>query len=120
MRIKANTRIDGLNREYWEKVSKSMNYDLYGGQKKVWKTLRAIFIIRQVIEKFIEFNKPAFRCCFVELTQVFHRVKLRDVLSIFHERRIVPKITSLIMFSYRKTRTTYNDFPSNLIRWQRK
>ena len=38
-----------------------------------------IFTIKQITEKFIEFDKPAFMC-FVDLTQAFDRVKLGDVV----------------------------------------
>lgn len=43
----------------------------------------------------MEFNKSAFMC-FVDLTQTFDRVRLRDMLNILHEKRIDPKITTLI------------------------
>ena len=58
-------------------------------------TIDAIFILRQIIEKSIEFNKPAF-LCFVDLTQAFDRVQLKDVLKILQERRVSNNIIQVI------------------------
>lgn len=49
----------------------------------------AIFIIRQITEKAIEFSKVAFMC-FVDLTQAFDRVRLADVLALLQKRNIHP------------------------------
>ena len=48
------------------------------GFRKNRSAIDPIFIIRQINEKTIEFNKPAFMC-FVDLTQAFAMVKLKDV-----------------------------------------
>ena len=55
------------------------------GFRKNRPAIDAIFIIRQITEKAIEFNTPVFMC-FVDLTQAFDRIKLEDV---------VPLLTSL-------------------------
>ncbi|XP_048516470.1 uncharacterized protein LOC125502436 [Dendroctonus ponderosae] len=39
-----------------------------------------VFVLRQIVEKSIEYNKPAF-ICFVDLTRAFDRVQLKDVLQ---------------------------------------
>lgn len=57
--------------------------------------LIAIFIIRQIIEKSIEFDKPAF-FDFVDATQAFDKIKLEDVINIPQDNRIDLKITKLI------------------------
>ena len=51
------------------------------GFRKNRSAIDAIFTIRQIAEKAIEFNKPAFMC-FVDLTQAFDRVKLEDVVPL--------------------------------------
>ena len=55
----------------------------------------AIFTIRQITEKAIEFNKPAFMC-FVDLTQAFDRVKLEDVVSLLLKREVHTRIITII------------------------
>lgn len=55
----------------------------------------AIFIIRQITEKAIEFNKTAFMC-FIDLTQAFDRVQLTDVITLLHKRNIHPNIIRII------------------------
>ena len=55
----------------------------------------AIFTIRQITEKAIEFNKPAFRC-FVDLTQAFDRVKLEDVVPLLQKKEVHPRIITNI------------------------
>ncbi|XP_048516481.1 uncharacterized protein LOC125502440 [Dendroctonus ponderosae] len=39
-----------------------------------------VFVLRQMVEKSIEYNKPAF-ICFVDLTRAFDSVQLKDVLQ---------------------------------------
>ena len=50
------------------------------GFRKNRSTMDAIFIVRQIVEKAIEFNKPAY-LCFVDLTKAFDRVRLQDVTN---------------------------------------
>lgn len=66
------------------------------GFRRNRSTVDAIFILRQIIEKSIEYNKPAF-LCFVDLTQAFDRVKLRDVINILQENNINKKIIQIVM-----------------------
>ena len=65
------------------------------GLRQNRSTIDAIFILRQIIEKSIKFNKPAF-LCFVDLTQAFDRVQLKDVLKILQERRFGNNIIQVI------------------------
>lgn len=44
----------------------------------------AVFVIRQMTEKSIEYNKPAYMCLYVDLEKAFDRVELKDVTSIIH------------------------------------
>lgn len=40
VRNKTNESIRQLKKSYWEKFSKDMEHDLYGGQKRIWNMLR--------------------------------------------------------------------------------
>lgn len=57
------------------------------GFRKNRSTTDAIFIVRQIVEKAIEFNKPAY-LCFVDLTKAFDRVRLQDVIKCLKERAV--------------------------------
>ena len=48
-------------------------------------TTDAIFIVRQIAEKSIEFNHTAY-FCFVDLTNAFDRVKLAEVIECLREK----------------------------------
>lgn len=50
-------------------------------------TLDAIFILQQLIEKSVEFNKPMF-VCFVDLKQAFDRIRLRNVITILRQGKV--------------------------------
>ena len=54
------------------------------GFRKNSSAIDAIFTIRLITEKVIEFNKPAF-ICFVDLTQAFDRVELEDVVPLLQK-----------------------------------
>uniref|UniRef100_A0A1B0GQC6 Uncharacterized protein n=1 Tax=Phlebotomus papatasi TaxID=29031 RepID=A0A1B0GQC6_PHLPP len=58
-------------------------------------TTDAIFIVRQLVEKSIEFDKPLFMC-FVDLTQAFDRVRLEDVLTILQEHNLNVDIINVV------------------------
>lgn len=58
-------------------------------------TIDAIFILRQITEKSIEFNKTAFMC-FIDLKQAFDKVRLRDVLRTLKKRNVDPTIIKII------------------------
>lgn len=49
----------------------------------------AIFILKQIIEKSNEYNTRAF-FCFIDLTEAFDRVQLKDVLNIL-DKKMYPK-----------------------------
>jgi aminoglycoside/choline kinase family phosphotransferase len=57
------------------------------GFRKNRSTTDAIFIMRQVKEKAIEYNKPVY-ACFVDMTKAFDRVRLKDVVEILTEWQI--------------------------------
>lgn len=59
----------------------------------------AIFIIRQVKEKAVEWNKPAF-LSFVDLRKAFDRVQLQDITSILRKRNIASDIINTIRDIY--------------------
>jgi endonuclease/exonuclease/phosphatase family metal-dependent hydrolase len=58
-------------------------------------TTDAIFILRQVREKSLEYNTPAF-LCFVDLTKAFDRVKLKDVIDILIEQNVPSQVIKLV------------------------
>lgn len=58
-------------------------------------TTDALFIMKQLKEKSIEFNKPAY-ICFIDLTKAFDKVRLTDVLQILTKRQSPSQITKLI------------------------
>lgn len=55
----------------------------------------AIFIIRQVKEKSLEFNRPAF-LCFVDLVKAFDKVKITDIVHLLYKRNISLRIIKTI------------------------
>ena len=65
------------------------------GFRKNRSAIDAIFTIRQITERAIEFNKPAFMC-FVDLTQAFDRVKLEDAVQLLQKREVHPRIITII------------------------
>ena len=65
------------------------------GFRKNRSVIDAIFTIRQITEKTIEFNKPTFMC-FVDLTKAFDRVKLKDVVPLLQKREVHPRILTII------------------------
>lgn len=65
------------------------------GFRKNRSTTDAIFILRQITEKAIEFDKPAF-LCFIDLTKAFDRVQLPDVIKLLHKRRLNKKTIAII------------------------
>lgn len=50
-------------------------------------TIDGIFIIKQISEKFLEFNKPAYMC-FVDVTKAFDRVRFKDALGILRTKEL--------------------------------
>lgn len=65
------------------------------GFRKNRSTTDAIFIIRQIAEKAIEYNKTAY-ICFVDLTKAFDRIKLQDVITIMKEKHVPNNIIRII------------------------
>ena len=67
-------------------------------------TTDAIFIVRQIVEKAIEYNVPAFMC-FVDLRKAFDRVRLSDVINILKEKEVPTQLTTTIKYIYTNGRT---------------
>jgi len=65
------------------------------GFRKNRSTTDAIFIVRQIAEKAIEFNHTAY-LCFVDLTKAFDRVRLADVIECLREREVPEQIVRII------------------------
>ena len=65
------------------------------GFRKNRSTTDANFIIRQIIEKSIEFNNPAY-LCFVDLTKAFDRVRLTDVTECLRDREVPEQMVRVI------------------------
>ncbi|CAG9835898.1 unnamed protein product [Diabrotica balteata] len=47
----------------------------------------AVFIIKQITEKALEYNRPAF-ICLIDLKKAFDKVKLKDVIHLLYDREI--------------------------------
>lgn len=69
------------------------------GFRRNRSTIDAIFIVRQMIEKSIEYNKPIFMC-FIDLTQAFDRVRLSDVINIIRTHQVNANISDLLQDIY--------------------
>ncbi|XP_057672917.1 uncharacterized protein LOC130904270 [Diorhabda carinulata] len=65
------------------------------GFRKNRSAIDAIFVIFQIKEKAIEFNKTAYMC-FIDLTQAFDRVRLSNVTILLKRKKIHPKIIKVI------------------------
>lgn len=63
----------------------------------------AVFVIRQITEKSIEYNRPAF-LCFIDLEKAFDRVQLQDVVHILYNRNIPLNIIKLIEHIYTRNK----------------
>lgn len=78
-----------------KEIEKTGISDEQQGFRQNRSTTDAIFIVRQVVEKAIEYNKPAYMC-FVDLKQAFDKVRLKDVLGLLRARRVNEKIIEVI------------------------
>lgn len=65
------------------------------GFRRNRSTTDAIFIIKQLKEKSIEFNTPAY-VCFIDLTKAFDRVRLYDIVNILMAREAPDTIVRAI------------------------
>lgn len=65
------------------------------GFRKGRSTTDAIFITKQIKEKAIEYNTPAF-ICFIDLTKAFDKVQLSDVTNILIEKETPANIVKVI------------------------
>jgi hypothetical protein len=57
-------------------------------------SIDAIFILWQIIEKSLEFNKLAF-LCFVDLQKAFDTIQLKDVIQILYQKQIAVHLIKL-------------------------
>lgn len=56
-------------------------------------TIDAIFVVRHIKEKAIQFNKTT---CFIDLAQAFHTVRLRNVLKLLRKIRTDSNILNIL------------------------
>lgn len=54
----------------------------------------------QIIEKSIEFNKPAYICC-ISLVKAFERVQLKNIIHLFYDRRILHNLLKTVEKIYK-------------------
>ena len=54
-----------------------------------------IFVMRQITEQSIEYNRPAFMC-FIDLQKAFDRIQFKDIIHLLHERQIPHNIIKTI------------------------
>ena len=47
----------------------------------------AVFVRSQIMEKSIEYNRPAY-LCFIDLEKAFDNVQLRDIIHLLYDRQI--------------------------------
>lgn len=79
-----------------QEISKTIQIrDEQQGFRKNRSTIDAIFIVRQIVEKSLELNKPAYMC-FVDMTKAFDRVRLTDILQILETKGLNPRLINLI------------------------
>ena len=61
----------------------------------------AVFVLRQIVEKSIEYNKPAL--LFIDLTKAFDRVRIDDIVHLLYKRDIPINIIQTIEDIYHGT-----------------
>lgn len=76
----------------------------------------AIFIVRQITEKALEFNKPAF-LCFIDLEKAFDSLQLNTILKILTKNNVPDGLIALILdiYSDNTVRIKVNDHLTNAI-----
>lgn len=60
----------------------------------------AVFIIRQIVEKSVEYNRPAYMC-FIDLQKAFDRIQVQDVIHLLYNRGIPLSIIKTIENIYK-------------------
>lgn len=65
------------------------------GFRRNRSTTDALFILRQLVEKSLEYNSPAY-LCFIDLTKAFDRVQLKDIITILESSNVSKELTELI------------------------
>lgn len=55
----------------------------------------AIFVLHQLVEKAVEYEKPLF-LCFMNLKQIFDHIKLKNIEVILRKHRVREKIVKVI------------------------
>lgn len=79
-----------------KKINTNMPFrDEQQGFRQSRSTIDAIFVVRQIVEKSIEFAKPAF-LCFVDLSKAFDNIRVSDVVNVLTERGAGRKLTNII------------------------
>ncbi|XP_045480919.1 uncharacterized protein LOC123685307 [Harmonia axyridis] len=55
----------------------------------------AVFVMRQIVEKSIQYNRPAYMC-FVDLQKAFDRVQIQDVVHLLYQSQIPHNLIKVI------------------------
>lgn len=63
----------------------------------------AVFVLRPIVEKSLEYNKPAF-LCFIDLQKAFDRVRLKDIIFLLYNRRIPMSLIKAIENIYTRNK----------------
>lgn len=69
--------------------------------------INAIYVMQQLAEKSIEFNKPGYKCL-VNLEKAFERILLKDGLEILRKRKIPEEFIDLIKDQQKMERIIMN------------
>ncbi|GJQ66899.1 hypothetical protein Trydic_g7919 [Trypoxylus dichotomus] len=71
-----------------QRILSALSEDLRGFRKK---SKNAVYVVRELIEQAIEYNKPAYMY-FIDLTRAFDRIQFEHVADELGPRRIHPNI----------------------------
>lgn len=82
-------------------------------------TTDAIFTVRQIVEKAVEYKVPAFMC-FVYLKKVFEQVRRSDYIDILEEIEITTQLETLVRDIYTNGGKKNSNWKSNHRRDARK
>lgn len=89
-RLKVFTKL--LLQEIWKTVNLREVQQGFQGNPS---TINAIFVVKEIIEKSKESNKPVY-LCFVDMTKAFDRVHLTDITKIMKGKRLNQRLVQLI------------------------
>lgn len=70
------------------------------GLEKKWSTIDVIFIVKQVVNKAIEYKKPAYTCV-IDHTKAFDIVQLSDIVNNLKNKHMSKTtILSIVVYIY--------------------